>query len=180
MPSNNNTSKSSNSSLSFGKGKNSMAILALVILIVIIVVAYYHMYKSNRGEGFTDDEDEDEAEYEDEFKMNSRSDFTDGPPNLTPKSGECIVALFYADWCPHCVKFKPDFKKAKAAMDGKMHKSKTMRFEMVDCDKYKDLSKKYDVSGFPTVKLLNGNGADVEYDGERSYEGLKKYLVTND
>lgn len=178
MPSNNNTSKNSNSSLSFGKGKNSMAIVALVILIVIIVVAYYHMYKSNRGEGFTDDEDE--AEYEDEHKMNSRSDFTDGPPNLTPKSGECIVALFYADWCPHCVKFKPDFKKAKAAMDGKKHKSNTMRFEMVDCDKYKDLSKKYDVSGFPTVKLLNSNGADVEYDGERSFEGLKKYLVTND
>ena len=50
---------------------------------------------------------------------------------------------------------------------------------MVDCEKYKPLSKKYGVSGFPTVKILKSNSTtDVEeYSGDRSYKGLSTYFV---
>ncbi len=162
MPSNNNNkSSSSNSSLSFGKGKHSMAALALVVIIIAICVAYYYIYKKNR-EGFA-------------------AGGSDGQvPNLTAASGECVVALFYADWCPHCVAFKPDFMSAKSDMDGKKTKSgKSLRFVLVDCVEYKDLSKKYDVSGYPTVKILNDDGSSSEYSGQRNYDDLSKYLTSN-
>ena len=47
---------------------------------------------------------------------------------------------------------------------------------MVDCDKHKTLAKENDVSGFPTVKILNDDGSSEEYDGERSFEGLSSYF----
>ena len=102
-------------------------------------------------------------------------------PNLTPAKGECVVALFYADWCPHCVNFKPHFKKAMSELNGQPRKDgKKMRLEMVDCDANKEISKQYDVSGYPTVKLIKDDGTQVEYGGERTYEGLRKYLVSDD
>ena len=64
-------------------------------------------------------------------------------------------------------------------LNGKAYKGKKMRLVKVDCDKYKELAKKYDVAGYPTVKILNDDGTNVEYDGDRTYEGLRKYLVTD-
>ena len=158
MPSNNNSSKMS---MSFGKGKNGMASVGLVILIIVAGFAYYFAYKSNR-EGF------------------------DGSSDLTPKSGECIVALFYAPWCGHCKTFKPIFEDAMSQLDGKKSgkseiSGKTIRFAKINCDEEenKPLAKKYDIGGYPTVKILKDDGTNIEYDGERSLKGMRKFLVVD-
>jgi thioredoxin-like negative regulator of GroEL len=66
-------------------------------------------------------------------------------------------------------------------LNGKIGKDgKKMRLEMVDCDANKDISRQYDVSGYPTVKILGDDGTQVEYGGDRTYEGLRKYLVSDD
>jgi thioredoxin-like negative regulator of GroEL len=57
---------------------------------------------------------------------------------------------------------------------------KKLRLEMVDCDAHKERARQYDVSGYPTVKLLGDDGTQVEYGGDRTYEGLRKYLVSDD
>lgn len=132
--------------------KENWSMLAFATLIILLFAIYYLSYKSN---------------YE---------PFEGGEPNLIVSSNETVIALFYADWCPHCVSFKPDYKKAMSTLNGKKYKGKDMRFEMVDCDKYKSLSKKYDVSGFPTVKILNSDGSNAEYSGERTYDGLTGYF----
>ena len=163
MPSanNNNSSKLGMSSLSFGKGKHSLAASGLVLLILLLGVGYYYMYKSNRNEPF------------------------ESAPNLSPASGECIVALFYADWCGHCKKFKPDFEKAMSKLNGKVSKGSETKgskvnFVKVDCDVHKSLATDNGVSGYPTVKIFKSDGSSIDYDGERSYNGLKKYLVIDD
>ena len=154
MSSKNNSSKSV--SMFSGKGKHYWASIALVLLIIAIVVAYYYVSKSNH-EGFAG-----------------------GAPNLTPAKGECIVALFYAEWCGHCKTMKPEYEKATSELNGKKNSSgKTIRFEKVDCDENKELGKKYDVSGYPTIKILNDDGTQDDYDGARSFEGLKKYLMSD-
>ena len=132
--------------------QDNWSMCAFIALIVLVFAIYYLSYKSN---------------YE---------QFSEGEPNLKVSNDETVVALFYADWCPHCVSFKPDYKKAMSTLNGKSHEGKNLRFEMVDCDKHKSLSKKYDVSGFPTVKILNSDGSTNEYKGERSYDGLKGYF----
>ena len=165
MPSNN-TNKVS-SSFSFGKGKHNMAAIVLFIVLLCMVVAYYFIYKSNRDEGF-------------DSKKNSKSKKSNSsPPNLTPESDETVVALFYADWCPHCVDFKPDFEQAMEELNNTTPKSKKLRFEMVDCTETNSLSKEHNVSGYPTVKILGSDGKSSEYSGKRKYADLKKYLVND-
>ena len=159
MPSNNNSSKSS---MYFGKGKNSAAMVALIIIIIGVCFAYYYIYRSNL-EGF--------------YSESSK---------LTPKSGEVIVVLFYAPWCGHCKTFKPEFEKAMSELDGvKATKSKiegkTVRFAKIDCDQEenKPLAEKYNIKGYPTVKILSDNGAAIEYDGDRSADGMRQYLTVD-
>lgn len=155
MPNNNNKkSNSSKTSMSFSSvSKTDWQMLAFIALIVMVFAIYYVSYKNNR-ESFEDG---------------------DGP-DLNVKKGEIVVALFYADWCPHCVSFKPHYKKAMTSLGGNQYKDKTLRFVMVDCDKNKSISKKYDVSGFPTVKILNDDKTIDEYSGDRSLEGLTNYF----
>ena len=149
MPSFNNKKSNTRSS-----SKQDYSMVAFLGLLVILFGAYYLASKSN----------------------NTQESFENVEPNLKAANGEAIVALFYADWCPHCVSFKPDYKKAMSELNGNNYKGKKLRFVMVDCDKYKSLAKENNVSGFPTVKILNDNGSSEEYDGERSFEGLTSYF----
>jgi len=155
MPSASSNNKKSNSRSS---SKQDYTMIAFLGLIVVLFIGYYFATKSN-------------------YETNTIDAFENVKPNLQVSTGEVIVAFFYADWCPHCVSFKPDYKKTMSELNGKDYKGKTLRFVMVDCDKYKTLAKEHNVSGFPTVKILNDNGSSVEYDGERSYEGLSSYFT---
>ena len=152
MPSTHNKRNSSVRSSS----KTDWTMLAFLGLLVVLFVAYYLATKSNRADP---------------------EPFENGAPNLNVSSGETVVALFYADWCPHCVAFKPDYKKATAELNGSEHKGKTLRFIMVDCEKYKSLASENDVSGFPTVKIMNDDNSSKDYDGPRTFEGLTSYFA---
>jgi thiol-disulfide isomerase/thioredoxin len=152
--------------------KANWALMLGIGLLVIVVIALYHMKRSNEG-------------FDSGSISRKQSDAlitgTDIKRRLNPGKGECVVALFYADWCPHCKHFKPHFQRAMTELNGKTGKDgKKMRLEMVDCDANKDISREYDVSGYPTVKILGDDGTQVEYGGDRTYEGLRKYLVSDD
>jgi thiol-disulfide isomerase/thioredoxin len=157
VSSNNNKKNNVSMPLLGSMNKQNWSILAFFALIVLLFAIYYLSYKSN-------------------YEQSNFESFEGGEPNLIVASQETVIALFYADWCPHCVSFKPDYKKAMTKLNGKKYKGKDMRFEMVDCDKHKSLSKKYDVNGFPTVKILNSDGSSADYEGARTYEGLTGYF----
>ena len=164
----NNASRNSAGMMSntVNKLKSNWAGIVLVLLFLGVIAIYYFIYKANR-EGFSSESEESGA-------------LIGAPPNLTPKADECIVALFYADWCPHCVEFKPKFQKAMSKMDGQKGKTgKKLKFVLVDCEEFKELAKEFDVSGYPTVKLIDGKGTSKEYNGERTIEGLQKYLMSD-
>jgi thiol-disulfide isomerase/thioredoxin len=168
--SNNSSKSSSKSSSSSGSSSRSMSkdnyyCLVFLALIAILFVIYYYTYKNNR-EPFSGTRNNRKAS----------SSGSSGAPNLKASQGETVVALFYADWCPHCVAFKPDFLKAKSDMSGSQHKGKSLRLELVDCVENKTIASENSVSGFPTVKIFTDDNKSTEYSGERSYEGLKEYF----
>jgi thiol-disulfide isomerase/thioredoxin len=155
--------------------KANWALMLGIGLLVVVVVALYYMKRSN--EGFTNEKNNNISRKQSDALISG----TDMKSRINPRKGECVVALFYADWCPHCQHFKPHFQQAITELSGKTGKDgKKMRLEMVDCDANKDISREYDVSGYPTVKILGDDGTQVEYGGERTYEGLRKYLVSDD
>ena len=79
------------------------------------------------------------------------------PANLTPKSeNEVVVALFSAEWCPHCTAYKSTWEELKASPDKTTSSGKTIRFVDVDCTKKAPAeASTYKVEGYPTVVAIS-------------------------
>lgn len=81
------------------------------------------------------------------------------------------VYFFYVDWCPHCKTAKPKIKEFKS-------KNPNVNVKEVDCDKDKELAKKFNVRGYPTVYLVKGE-EKTELDEGISVESLNKLVKNN-
>ena len=80
------------------------------------------------------------------------------------------VELYYAEWCGHCNKFKPEWEKFKKnALDGGI---KTNEYE---AEKDKTKVEEANVSGFPTI-IITINGKKEDYNGPRTAEALMEYV----
>ena len=51
-----------------------------------------------------------------------------------------------------------------------------MYLAKVDADQHKDLAGKYDVSGYPTIKIFKNGKIDSDYDGPREAKGIVKFV----
>ena len=80
---------------------------------------------------------------------------------------EPTFTMYYADWCGHCKRAKPEFqemiKKGPIDVNGtKCH------IRMVSPEKEPDAAKGKPIRGFPTFLLETPDGKIQEYRGERS------------
>lgn len=92
---------------------------------------------------------------------------------ITPKNGETVIALFAADWCPHCVNYKPTWKKIQE--EARAKKETRVRFVTVDCTESNPHKDKFDIKGYPTVLAISATGhKDVE--DRETLEGLLQSL----
>ena len=81
-------------------------------------------------------------------------------------------AEFYAPWCGHCKSLAPEW--AAAAAKTKLL-NPPVRLAKVDADQHSDLASKYDVSGYPTIKIFK-EGTASEYEGPRETKGIVKFV----
>jgi thiol-disulfide isomerase/thioredoxin len=80
-----------------------------------------------------------------------------------------IIKLFYADWCPHCVDFKPIWSSLKKKY------SNDIKFIDVDCTN--NNPNLPFINGFPTIALFNSNDKYIEsYQNDRSMETFESYI----
>jgi protein disulfide-isomerase A6 len=84
------------------------------------------------------------------------------------------LVLFYAPWCGHCQKIKPEYEN----LIKKYKNNKKHRVEMINCDDHKEFSKKNGITGFPTIRYYTNPKEDkfVEYLGERSENALQNFM----
>jgi thiol-disulfide isomerase/thioredoxin len=75
--------------------------------------------------------------------------------------------LFKAEWCGHCVNFKPVWNE--------LQKTEKINFVTYDADTHKDEIKNFKIEGFPTLILKKGNEA-IEYSGGRDVNSLKDFI----
>ena len=88
--------------------------------------------------------------------------FSDDGPKLS-------ISLFYAVWCGHCEKYL-DSKVFMTTYDDlkKSGKYDNVVFVQYDYDKNKEMAKKYNVGGFPTIIAISSDGKLVdEFNGDR-------------
>jgi len=87
------------------------------------------------------------------------------------------IYFFYTTWCPHCKTAKPIWNDFKTEMSGQTVNGVTLNFFEVDCDKDQATSDKFNVKGFPTIKLVKGNQI-IEYDAKPSKANLIEFVNT--
>mmetsp|Transcript_79506 Transcript_79506/g.257499 ORF Transcript_79506/g.257499 Transcript_79506/m.257499 type:complete len:230 (-) Transcript_79506:72-761(-) len=86
-------------------------------------------------------------------------------------AGKSVFVKFFAPWCGHCKRIKPDWDKLITAFKG----HSTTLIADVDCTGGgKPICEELGVRGYPTLKY--GDAADLQdYKGGRDLDSLKKF-----
>lgn len=80
------------------------------------------------------------------------------------------VNLYYAEWCGHCQKFKPEWENLKATLDdlGVSHNE-------YEDDTNKEEIKNAQVDGFPTIRIKVDKD-EFDYSGPRTAPAILDYI----
>lgn len=86
------------------------------------------------------------------------------------------LVAFTAPWCGHCQKLAPEYDGAARSLEG------IVKFANIDCDveANKPICGRFDVKGFPTIKLFPAtkNRVPRDYQGERAGKAIIDYAVS--
>lgn len=82
-----------------------------------------------------------------------------------------LVQLYYANWCGHCVRFKPEWEKLKKMVEN----DPDIVLEDYESEKNSQKIQDEGISGYPTILVVVGD-KKTEYNGPRTAEALLKYI----
>lgn len=90
--------------------------------------------------------------------------------NSQDSDNNYYLTLFYADWCGHCKKMKPEWDKLKTGKYG----SKCKEYESNEITS--EMSEKYGIQGYPTIILLKDDEVVTKYEGGREQRDFEEFL----
>merc|ERR1711939_277288 len=85
------------------------------------------------------------------------------------KSKDTWLVAFIAPWCGHCKNLHPEWERAAREMKGK-----PIHIARVDATAQQALGQKFQVQGFPTIKVFK-NGSPEDYNGGRTASDIVQY-----
>lgn len=89
---------------------------------------------------------------------------------------EVNMILFYTTWCPHSKKAMNIWKTFKSEYHSKEINKFKLLVSEVDCDKDESTADKYNITGYPTIKLIKSNDEIVEFDAKPNIENLQEFI----
>ena len=142
-----------------GRSAGNIQFLLIILIVVVFTIVALLMYKR--------------------YALKNKKYVANNEFNSQPSRGITSVDIyfFYTEWCPHCKTAKPIWADFKAQMGETKVNGASLHFIEVDCDKDVATSDKFNVKGFPTIKLMKGNQI-IEYDAKPSVVNLIEFVNT--
>lgn len=92
-------------------------------------------------------------------------------------SNDIVFVNFYANWCRFSQMLKPIFEDAARTIKEQFVTQGEVVLAGVDCDREPEISQKYHISKYPTLKLFrNGRLVKREYRGQRSKDAFVQFI----
>ena len=98
--------------------------------------------------------------------------------NNTSTVKVCELFYFYTSWCPYCKKSRVEWNKFKAEWDHKTYNGYVLQFQEVDCDVDETTATKYNVTKYPTIKLVKDDTV-IDFDAKPTVDTLTRFLVAS-
>jgi len=139
--------------------KNILHYRLIIILVIIFlgIAAYYYnkIVKSKINKTYT-----------------SNKEYTNNKDELSIKTA--TIYFFYTNWCPLCKKARAEWNSLKSETNG-IVKNVNIIFKEIDCDKDTAIADKFNITGYPTIKLIYDNKT-YEYDAKPDKNILIQFL----
>jgi thiol-disulfide isomerase/thioredoxin len=95
---------------------------------------------------------------------------------------DMTVYFFFADWCPHCKKAKPEWAKFVNNHDGKTINGLKLKCIDVDCTnsdlpETTQMISKFGIETYPTIKMSKNNQL-YEFDAKITEKNLEEFVKT--
>ena len=139
--------------------KNRLLIaVALVIFLSIGIVFYYKYIRPKLNKAYVDNRE-----------------FISKDSDILNKTNSAELFFFYTDWCPLSKKAEPEWNAFKESTNGSFN-GVSISFREIDCDKETDIADKFNINGYPTIKLIY-NDKIYEYDAKPDQQMLNTFLT---
>lgn len=119
------------------------------VLIILVIILLINFYNNN-------------------FIINKINNIIKGGEKKSVK-----VYLFWAEWCGHSNNFMSTWNKLKET------KMDNINLEFTDIkddnEEFEDYSNKFEITGFPTLVILNNDNYEI-YNGERTVDSITKFI----
>jgi thiol-disulfide isomerase/thioredoxin len=142
-----------------GKNVGNVQFLVILLLVVLFLIAALIVYRRYVASSI-------DKKYVTNNEFSKTAD-----KSLTTAD----IYFFYTEWCPHCKTAKPVWADFKSQIGEKRINGINLNFIEIDCDKDTATSDKFNVKGFPTIKLVKGKQI-IEYDAKPSTANLIEFV----